>query len=727
MHKHSRAFIVNLIGTPFSCRRFLPDLIRRLVDSNYRQFPIVLLFLSLWLPLLSLAETAGAGVTHELAIRLDPENHRLFGRDRITLSEISTDQIIFTLSPRAEIRHLTVNDTAAEHHILNNQVVVAAPPENTGASIQLQVDYTAVFDDSFPEAPANTDNPGFGVTGIIGKQGTFILSNAAWYPQFAETASKVSLTVDAPKGMVAVTSGRSAGRRTEKGRTLSFWEVNHPVEALALSAGPYIVTESDAAGIQVATYFLPETQPLSSRYIAAVKKYLKLYSELFGPYPFEKFAVVENFFPTGYGFPSYTLMGGRVLRLPFIIDVSLGHEIAHCWWGNGVRVDDASGNWSEGLTTYVADYLYKEKASASAAESYRRQWLRDYATLVKEEADFPLSEFVSRTDRVTRVVGYDKSAMVFHMLRQMLGEKVFWGSLRDIYKAKLFQKISWEDFRLAFQQRAGHGPCCNLEEFFVQWVNRAGAPQLALESVRRLKKEKEWRVTGSIVQRQTQRFDIPVTLTIKTEQGVRAQQVSLHKARTAFHLNTQDRPTAVALDPDVNLFRRLFPEEIPAAINTLKGADSVWVVISKSAGEAGVETAQMLIRSLSLSAVKIVREDDLQAADHRGISRIYIGFPAHSSILTTPHDEVTLFSHGISIAEKSFSNASDTFFGVFQDPHHQGTVVGILYPVHSRFGPLVARKATHYGKYSYLLFSQGENVVKGVWSVTDSPLVVRWE
>ena len=62
-----------------------------------------------------------------------------------------------------------------------------------------------------------------------------------------------------------------------------------------------------------------------------------------GPYPFPKFAIVENFFPTGYGFLSYTLLGGSVLKLPFIPETSLRHEIAHSWWGNGVLVDYAAG------------------------------------------------------------------------------------------------------------------------------------------------------------------------------------------------------------------------------------------------------------------------------------------------------------------------------------------------------------------------------------------------
>ena len=60
---------------------------------------------------------------------------------------------------------------------------------------------------------------------------------------------------------------------------------------------------------------------------------------------------------------SYTLLGGQVLRLPFIPYTSFGHEIAHNWWGNSVFVDTDEGNWCEGLTVYCADYHYKELES----------------------------------------------------------------------------------------------------------------------------------------------------------------------------------------------------------------------------------------------------------------------------------------------------------------------------------------------------------------------------
>jgi hypothetical protein len=135
--------------------------------------------------------------------------------------------------------------------------------------------------------------------------------------------------------MIAVTAGQSLGHVAGGGKTVSTWQVNHPIEGISLSVAPYVVREKKTGDVTAATYFLSPNQHLSDAYLDATADYVSFYSNLFGPYPFEKFAVVENFFPTGYGFPSYTLLGSTVLRLPFIIHTSLGHEIAHCWWGTG--------------------------------------------------------------------------------------------------------------------------------------------------------------------------------------------------------------------------------------------------------------------------------------------------------------------------------------------------------------------------------------------------------
>src|SRR4029453_1931557 len=90
----------------------------------------------------------------------------------------------------------------------------------------------------------------------------------------------------------------------------------------------------------------------------AAATYLTKYSDLLGLYAYDRFDVVENWFTTGFGMPEFTLLGGDVIARMAAESQSAGsipsgyldHEIVHCWWGNLVFPDYATGNWCEGLT-----------------------------------------------------------------------------------------------------------------------------------------------------------------------------------------------------------------------------------------------------------------------------------------------------------------------------------------------------------------------------------------
>ena len=63
-----------------------------------------------------------------------------------------------------------------------------------------------------------------------------------------------------------------------------------------------------------------------------------MYNKLIGPYPYSKFFGRE-FLGDQHGMPSFTLLGPKVVRFPFILHSSYPHEILHNYWGNGVFVD----------------------------------------------------------------------------------------------------------------------------------------------------------------------------------------------------------------------------------------------------------------------------------------------------------------------------------------------------------------------------------------------------
>ena len=191
---------------------------------------------------------------------------------------------------------------------------------------------------------------------------------------------------------------------------------------------PPIRNTSGSAGNISTSVFLRGADPaLADQYLGAIGEYVDMYSRLLGPYPYDKFAVVENTWESGYGMPSFTLLGPKVMRFPFILHTSLPHEILHNWWGNGVYVDYAHGNWSEGLTAYLADHLLREQAGEGVG--YRRNALLRYSNYVSAGNDFPLRDFQGRHNEATQAVGYDKALMVFHMLRMQLGDQRLPGGL----------------------------------------------------------------------------------------------------------------------------------------------------------------------------------------------------------------------------------------------------------------------------------------------------------
>jgi aminopeptidase N len=76
--------------------------------------------------------------------------------------------------------------------------------------------------------------------------------------------------------------------------------------------------------------------------------------------------------------------------------------------------------------------------------------------------------------RVFRALVYNKSAVVLHMLRRLLGDDAFFRGLRRFYFDWRFRKASTKDVRDAFEAES-HRP---LGRFFDGWILGSGLPQL---------------------------------------------------------------------------------------------------------------------------------------------------------------------------------------------------------------------------------------------------------
>lgn len=660
---------------------------------------------------------------HELTVTLAPETSRLSGTDRITLRDFPKAVVPLGLNPRIRITALTVNGVPRQTVAAANGVAIDLSNTVPGKTIELKIQYEGAFQDEAPELPANTDNPGYGVSGTISPRGTLLLGGAGWYPAIGGATEALALQVHAPEGIRAVTAGRPVGFTTGDGQSVSRWQIDPPAGRLALSAGRYVVTTSTAGDIPIATYFLSEDPRLAATYLTATADYIALYEKRFGPYPFARFSVVENFFPTGYGFPSYTLIGGRVLRLPFIVKTSLGHEIAHCWWGNGVPMDASDGNWSEGLTSYVADYLYQEMQSSQAARAHRRQWLRNYATLVAPENDFPLRRFSHRFNPPTKAVGYDKSAMVFHMLRQTIGDQAFWDGLQYLYQTRLHQTANWNDLQDAFEHTHGRG----LSWYFNQWLERPGGPSLAFEDIRVRPGPSSGYIVSGVLHQKAPFYRLQVPVVLASTSASTSAVIDLRGASAPFQMPIEGRPRRLEADPQSHVFRRLAPEEIPVTINSLRRKAPLLVVVPSAVPtSAQRQTASMLARALGRSQVRVLPDHAIETTIPDDQDIVVLGIPHHPILKSAIQGPVTLTPEGFELDGQTYPSGRNSFFGVWPHPRSDKKVLAVLAYGRENDHVTLARKIPHYGRYSYLVFAGTRNQVKGVWPATASPLVHVW-
>ncbi|HJV35764.1 M1 family metallopeptidase, partial [Geomonas sp.] len=593
-----------------------------------------------------------------VSVTLDPEHHRLRGESTLFFSP-GTTEVSLRLAENATIAFVEAGADRREFSFRDGIISFRLPASREPA--QVLIAYSAEFNDTVSQHPAGED-PSYGVSGAITREGTFLGDGAYWYPVPSSVPHRRSLSVTAPLGTESISYGRRVSRETVGARTSSVWEEARPVGALSLCAGPYQIQERRVNGIDIYSYLYPDNAALAPRYLDAAAKYIAFYSKLFGPFPFEKFAVVENFFPTGYGFPSFTLLGGSVIRLPFIVDTSFPHEIAHSWWGNGIEADSREGNWSEGLVTYLADYLLKERRSPAEGRDYRRQLLIDYSTLVTPANDFPLTSFQSRSDPSSRAIGYGKGAMLFHMVRKKIGDGPFFDALRQVCREHMYGTASWTDFIRAFS-RSGRQ---DIEPFMRQFLSRTGGPRLSLGEAASEPSDKGWKVTGSIHQ-QAPPYSITVPVRLKGAGSPRNDAVAVMGERTPFSVVDATRPDWLLLDPDADVFRILSAGEIPATVNSIKGSSTLIGVVSADC-HAAPDIFKYLLASLSQERAPILREEQLNRQEIGGHDLIFCGVPRDRSLVPPLPDGIAISGGSLSVEGKSWQEPDALLMAVMRRP-----------------------------------------------------------
>jgi hypothetical protein len=441
-------------------------------------------------------------VTHyTLDLTLNPASHYLSARARIeVVPKVDLlDSLKFRLNPDLEI--LKIEDAAGRDLFYTLDKVrqtlyiyfLSTPATRVPTSIEIFYRGRAA--------------PAIPTTDVISQAGSgekirvrpryetaFYTHAGFWYPCPAEEDYfPARLTVMVPPEYRCVAVGELVAQGREEdldnvaaldkaGNAVYTFVSRAPVKYLSFIVGKFLLKKERPQPVPISTYVSTEILDSRPALVDQAADIIDFYSRLFGPYPYQKLAIVLRLWPVfgGHSPASFIVLNevpwvgdsGFPLSLDTPVDLSswdeyfLAHEIGHQWWGQGVSFDSYKDQWlSEGLAQFAAAcYLrhrYGEDAFAAILKKFAR-WTEKKSFRGPIIMGSRLSYF---DFKAYQAIVYDKAALVLFMLQDLIGREAFETGLKAFFESHKYGTARTAEFVAALEAASGR----DLREFVRGW------------------------------------------------------------------------------------------------------------------------------------------------------------------------------------------------------------------------------------------------------------------
>jgi aminopeptidase N len=369
----------------------------------------------------------------------------------------------------------------------------------------------------------------------------------------------------------AGTTGKKRSSKPQTTRTTYHYKLEQklPSYLVTLVVGEFErIQDRDAvlpSGRRVpVSYWVPRNRVLDGkRAFSETPRMIELFSSLLGfEYPYSRYTqvVVSDFIFGGMENTTATTMNEYILldeRAALDVDsyYLVAHELAHQWFGDWVTCRDWPHAWlNEGFATYFEhlereDRLDKDEYLVGV-ESDLRAYLHEASG--RYSRPVVCRDYGEPIDLFDRHL-YEKGALVLHLLRHNLGDKVFFRALGKYLQSHAASHVTTEDLRAVLEQEAGR----SLDRFFDEWVFQAGHPSV---------KAKANYAEGvlSIRFEQTQKRDaLELNFAVEVmDAGGKLHRLATTSGtrHTSLSLELDKRPRYVAIDPELLLVGQLQAE-----------------------------------------------------------------------------------------------------------------------------------------------------------------------
>ncbi|GGZ55396.1 M1 family metallopeptidase [Streptomyces subrutilus] len=300
----------------------------------------------------------------------------------------------------------------------------------------------------------------------------------SWYPCNDRPADKASyhISVNTPSAYTVVAGGRLLTRTTRASTTTWVYEQPAPTSSylVGLSIGMYqtvLLGDPGLDGVPQSAHVPAHLLPRFSRDFARQPAMMRLFEELFGPYPFGEYAVVvaDEELDVPVEAQGLSLFGANHLDGVRSSERLVAHELAHQWFGNSVTIADWRHIWlNEGFAKY-AEWLWSERSGGHTAHERATAAHRLLAVSPQDLLLADPGRKLMFDDRL-----YQRGGLTVHAVRCALGDGPFFRMLRDWAAVHRNGVVTTAAFT-AHASRYATGP---LDELFAAWLYAPALPPL---------------------------------------------------------------------------------------------------------------------------------------------------------------------------------------------------------------------------------------------------------
>lgn len=224
--------------------------------------------------------------------------------------------------------------------------------------------------------------------------------------------------------------------------------------------------------LPVLNYVFPQFEASSRSEVKDILPMLRLMDSLFIPYPFEK---------EKYGHAQFTWGGGMEHQtMSFMVNFSfdlMAHEVAHQWFGDMVTCGSWNDLWlNEGYATYLTAVCH-EYLRGKEDFKFQMRAMRNNIT-AKDDGSVKPSDTSQVNVLFNGRLTYRKGAWLLHMLRNELGDSLFFEGCRTFLTGgdRAFAFSTTNEYREVMESVSGR----DLQWFFKQWYEGQGHPELKI-------------------------------------------------------------------------------------------------------------------------------------------------------------------------------------------------------------------------------------------------------